>query len=347
VDEPILQGYFPPPPPARGSLLWRAIAGLFRKVFWGLSYLAIALLLFGTVAGSLANHFWICDIACHFQVQYVVGLIGMAAVFAIWRRWKIAGVVSGAALCAFAFHWLPFYWSDVPSPAGKRTIRLLSANVQFDNRSRLPIYELIAREKPDVILLSEVSPIWVADLQSLRDEYPHIHIAPNGGHWGFAILSRLPIENVSIQPLEPITNLVLRADVMLGSSAVRIIGIHPRAPYTPEELAIRNDQFAKIGEYVGENATRTILAGDFNTSSWAPCFSRLLAATGMRDTRRGFGVCATFPTDYWPVRTPIDHCLVSTDIEVLDRRVGPDIDSDHLPILVDLRIEEDGDPRPY
>ena len=346
MDGQILQCYFPPPPPARGSLLWRAIAGLFRRAWWSLIYLITVLLLFGTIAGLLANRFWICDIACHFQVQYVVGLIGMAAVFAIGRRWRVAGVVTVAALCAFAFHWLPFYWSDAPSATGKRSLRLLSANVQFDNRSRLPICELIAREEPDVILLFEVSPIWVADLQSLRDEYPHIHIAPSGGHWGFAILSRFPLEQVSVQSIAPITNLVLHAEVVLGSTSVRVIGIHPLAPYTPGELAIRNEQIVKIGEYVGADATRTILAGDFNTSSWAPCFSRLLAATGMRDTRRGFGVCATFPTDYWPVRTPIDHCLVSKDIEVLDRRVGPDIDSDHLPILVDLRIEEQGDPRP-
>ena len=340
VDEHLLQGYFPPPPPANARGFWRTIGSVVRKVSWFMLYCIAAVLLFGTISGWMADQFWICEIACHFQVQYIVGLASVAVVFAIGRRWRVAGIVIGAALLAFVVHWLPFYWSDAPVPIGKRSLRLLSGNVRFDNRSRASFFELIASEKPDIILLFEVSPIWVADLQSLASEFPHMRIAPNGGHWGCAILSRLPIDSVTVEPLGPSTNLILQANVSVGPNSVRLVGIHPRAPYTPPELALRNEQLTKIAGYLGPNTKRTIIAGDFNTSSWSSCFDRFAAATGTRDTRRGFGVCATFPAGYWPLITTIDHCLVSPDIGVLDRRVGTDFGSDHLPIVVDLAIED-------
>jgi endonuclease/exonuclease/phosphatase (EEP) superfamily protein YafD len=35
---------------------------------------------------------------------------------------------------------------------------------------------------------------------------------------------------------------------------------------------------------------------------------------------------------------PIDHCLVSPEITILDRRLGPAVGSDHYPLIVDFII---------
>ena len=73
------------------------------------------------------------------------------------------------------------------------------------------------------------------------------------------------------------------------------------------------------------------ILGDLNVSPWSPHFGGLLRESGR-------GVQATWPTNLAPMRIPIDHCLVSPDVSVVGRRVGPDVGSDHFPIVVDVQI---------
>ena len=312
---------------------------LLRRAIRFLSYVLAATFIAGVLSPWLADRVWLCEIACHFQVQYIVGLSLLAAIFIATGRRKFGGGLLLAALLAFTIHWLPFYWSEFPSPKGSRSLRLLSANLHFHNPSHELFLELVDREQPDVILLFELSEIWAPDLKFLDQKYPHSKIMPSPGHSGCGVYSRLPLESVAILGVDPYPNFVIEARVLVDDAVVTIFGTHPLAPYTAAEQLMRNAQLANLAGRIGRSRPHTILAGDFNTSSWSPCFGNLMRATGTRDTRRGFGICPTFPATIWPLQTPIDHCLVTPDISVLDRRVGPNIGSDHLPIIVDLRLD--------
>jgi endonuclease/exonuclease/phosphatase (EEP) superfamily protein YafD len=56
----------------------------------------------------------------------------------------------------------------------------------------------------------------------------------------------------------------------------------------------------------------------------------------LRDTRAGFGIQASWPTQIPPLGIPLDHCLVSPELVVLDRRLGPAVGSDHRPVILEL-----------
>jgi hypothetical protein len=95
-------------------------------------------------------------------------------------------------------------------------------------------------------------------------------------------------------------------------------------------------QYAGI---LGVLARAYILLGDLNVTPWSPHFRQLLQQTGL-------------PAQVPPLRIPLDHCLVSPAFQVIERRVGPRLGSDHLPLIVTLAtgrpttIESTFDNRP-
>jgi endonuclease/exonuclease/phosphatase (EEP) superfamily protein YafD len=246
--------------------------------------------------------------------------------------------VTIAAIVAFGVHWLPIYFPQGPPSTGEKSFRLLSTNLQFDNANLDRFFRLVEEEKPDLILIFELSSKWAPTLQHLRTGYPYFLAQPSPGHSGCGVYSRLPLEQLAIEPLGPYPNFVAVMRVRIDNSLVHVFGTHPLAPYSPREMRARNAQLTALAERVGNERSHRVIAGDLNTSGWSPCFKQLMRATNTRDTRCGFGIGATFPSAFWPMRIPIDHCLVSSDIAVVDRRVGPNIGSDHLPIVIDLQI---------
>ncbi len=71
---------------------------------------------------------------------------------------------------------------------------------------------------------------------------------------------------------------------------------------------------------------------------WAHHYNELVESTGLANARDGFGVLPSWPTNIPIAMIPIDHCLVSDEFTVLDVRTGPDIGSDHLPLIVELGL---------
>ena len=62
--------------------------------------------------------------------------------------------------------------------------------------------------------------------------------------------------------------------------------------------------------------------------------------TGLVDSSRGRGLQSTGPVRPLGLRIPIDHCLVSAGVVVHDKQIGPDVGSDHLPLMVDLAVAD-------
>jgi endonuclease/exonuclease/phosphatase (EEP) superfamily protein YafD len=119
-----------------------------------------------------------------------------------------------------------------------------------------------------------------------------------------------------------------------------IVATHPASPKKAWEFADRKRQLAEVGKLARNTAGPVVVVGDLNTTSWSPYFQDLLATSGLLDSRRGFGVEASWPrASLALMRIPIDHCLVSPEVSVLDRWIGEDVGSDHRPIVVEFALE--------
>jgi endonuclease/exonuclease/phosphatase (EEP) superfamily protein YafD len=100
----------------------------------------------------------------------------------------------------------------------------------------------------------------------------------------------------------------------------------------------RNTQLQDIAAVMNSLPRPRALIGDLNISMWAYHYRLLIEQTGLRNARSGFGILPSWPVQLPFAMIPIDQCLVSSEIEIVSVRTGPAIGSDHLPLIVSLRV---------
>jgi endonuclease/exonuclease/phosphatase (EEP) superfamily protein YafD len=201
-------------------------------------------------------------------------------------------------------------------------------------------------ERPDVLVIQECTPQWWANLQPLRAEYPHTQAVVQFGGGGMAVLSRFPLANAETRKVDESTHKIITADVLAGSVAVKLLALHLRTPTTPRGFVFRNSQLAWAAAYMNRQPGPKLLIGDLNTTPFSPYFRDFEQSTGLRNVRRGWGLLPSWSP--WRVSSfaapsflsiPIDHCLVSEEIKVARARLGRPVGSDHLPLIVELVVE--------
>lgn len=296
-----------------------------------------------TFASFFARYWWRAEQFCHFRLQYGWLLVIAATVLISARQQRFALVAILGALVNFAFV-LPIYGIAQPGDIEKKPWRLISYNVLSSNDRYDDVLEMLRKEDADVVLLYEVSHAWARQCEKLRDKYPHQHLLPQSNNFGIALLSR-----VSWQSVETIEWGTDGAPSIVAEfhSFGTLIGTHPLPPGSRKIAEMRNDQLRAIGKYCRQQneaaarngeSSRLIVAGDLNITSYSPFFHDLLRTANLLDSRQGFGVQASWsPRIPLLFSIPIDHCLVSPSLEVINRRVGPKLGSDHRPVMIDLR----------
>jgi endonuclease/exonuclease/phosphatase (EEP) superfamily protein YafD len=188
------------------------------------------------------------------------------------------------------------------------------------------------------VLLVETSDAWIQALSPLAGEYPHQLTRPRSDNFGVALYSRRALQEADIRMFGAAGVPSVVARIEYRGSPLHILLTHPVPPMSGHNALLRDGQLVAAAVAAQALGPRTILAGDFNTTPWSPVFADVLARSGLRDSAHGFGPQPTWPTTLpWPCRIPIDHCLHSSDLEVVDRRTGADIGSDHLPLIIELR----------
>jgi endonuclease/exonuclease/phosphatase (EEP) superfamily protein YafD len=307
--------------------------------FWAMIEATGALLCVFTVTAFLGRFSWMFDLTAHFRIQYAVGLAALAAVCLVRRRccW---GVVFSAFLAANLALVIP-YCCFGSEPVGQRrtALRAMVINVHTENRSFGLVEKFIREQNPDLVLLMEVNDEWMETLAPLKTIYPHICQESREDNTGIALFSKLPLRNFETLYLGSWGAPTLTAEIEINGRPIRIVGTHPPPPVGSENTLSRNQQLSEVAAQIRKWQGSIVLLGDLNTTVWSDSFSQLVSESGLRDTGRGQGIQATFPAKHLPLRIAIDHCLVSGDLHVVSRKVGADVGSDHLPVMIELATE--------
>ena len=114
--------------------------------------------------------------------------------------------------------------------------------------------------------------------------------------------------------------------------------VHPRPPEDAAKTAARDALFVELAAMVSRETLPVVVIGDFNATPWSYAFRDFSAETGLVNSQKGYGLAATWPTGLPITLVPLDHMLHSESLTTVERDIGPDLGSDHLPLTVEVSL---------
>jgi len=304
---------------------------------WGLLMAAGTIAAVATIVGFFGRFCWVFDLFSHFRVQYLIGLSMLGVVLFIGRRRRTAALFLALGV-ANLVPILPLFFGK-PAPPDlvipRLRAMLLNVNTHLGDAGR--VKTVVAAADPDILVLEEINESWMSELACLTNAYPHTVVRPRTDNFGIGLFSKLPIDEAEVVFIGNAEVPSILATVTTAHTNLHIVATHPLPPIGRDYSQMRNEQLEELPDFI-RSPHPVILLGDLNVTPWNDHFRRLLARAGLRDSSKGFGFQPTWPKDNPLMRIPLDHCLHTPDIAIVDRKVGENVSSDHYPLIVDFTI---------
>lgn len=298
----------------------------------GLRILAAILGVVCLMALALEGPWWL-EYARHFMVQLTV-CCGVGSLVFAFRRSKVWALI----LLSLGVWQATVMWSALDGPEHVEPLggdlKLLSVNVLTSNQNPQPLLDLIAEERPDLLVLLEVNQMWLDMLRSLHEKFPYRAEQARGDNFGIALWSRIPME-AKTEWIGPVEIPSIRAHFGEVEVPFTLFAIHPLPPMNKRMVLSRNRQLTAVAEQINRVSHPVLVAGDANATPWSHALLDFRSQAGLRPARTS--LTATWPTYFAPMGIQIDHVLATTGIEVVSCERGPDVGSDHWPLLTRFR----------
>jgi endonuclease/exonuclease/phosphatase (EEP) superfamily protein YafD len=312
-----------------------ALRSLLNRAWKSAPFVLAALALVHPLATLLARHDWRLDLVTHFQ-EPALAITLLALIAALWRHRRLA--ICLGLLAATQLAPVLRYAGSNPVAADVRSnerLRVVMANVLERNHNYELLERLIRDERPDVVGLVEVTPAWIKGLEAARREFPYrVELAV--GSRGMAFWFRKAPRSLDApEVLAPPGNPVAHATLLLGGKVRHLWLVHPSNPLSERGRYSSNGELAALAERIRRTPGSHVVFGDLNRTDGSPYFHDFQRAAGLRDSRLGFGRQPSWPVGS-PYQIAIDHAFLSPDLAVTERRLGPNIGSDHRPLVLEI-----------
>ncbi len=218
-------------------------------------------------------------------------------VTASWAGFWVAAVIGP---------WLPHH-----SPAPRRPITLVAANVYDRNRQLPKGLADVMRQQGDVVVITEAALHAYSDL---RPRYPYAQLAPDRDQ---VVLSRYRLRRIGEQAAFPVPFRTNRWTLDAPGGPVTLYTVHLSRPHGTETRDIRHalvsqaDAVRLLLASVANESRPAIVAGDFNLSDRTREYRKL--ASALRDAMRARRAAPTYDIRlrYRPFLLRIDHLFES------------------------------------
>jgi len=267
-----------------------------------------------------------------FQYVWLFTLFGL---FFFLTKEKVFAILSILfAIILFSKIW-PTQIVTVSSSKAQSEFSILSINLLSSNTDSKKVNLLIEEKHADILLLIEYTSYW--DKHALTTEYPYSIIEPREDNFGIALFSKFPLTDGRIMDFTNSRFPMTAAKIEVGNQMVDILGLHYENPIGRNQTKLQKFQIQETISYT-QTKQNVIVIGDFNLTPYTKDFSNLLTQSDLKDSRLGFGIQGSWPSVWSPLRIPIDHALVSKNITVKYREIGPSVGSDHLPLYLQFQL---------
>ena len=278
----------------------------------------------------------------HSAIPDVGGYVSLLETFLPWLWVAIAMLVLAALIVRrSAFAWLGaiaaaaawlviFVPALLPHPStGQTSLRVVSENIDADNRSPATTIETLMQRGADLVALQELDAYSrpIAE-RMLASAYPHSYVVGTIGLW-----SKTPLSAAKPLDLGLGWNRALSIQVSTQQGPVRVFEVH-MASVRPGEYEQRDGMLTSLATQLKEATDqRVIVVGDFNSASSDREF-RQLESTVEESPTSTFGFGYTWPASFPFAR--VDHVL-TRGFSTVSSTVLPANGSDHLALDIGLR----------
>jgi len=282
---------------------------------------------------------WLCSLPLPF----------LALAAAVWRRRLLVPLAAAAIVIVFPMMGFQVHLSA--SAPARPALKVLTCNVEEKVFRPSSLAAVIAEEEPDVVALQEVR-------EGTRFIWPPAwHVVERDE---FILASRWPIAERQrvARPGRP-DFAAIRYTVQSPDREIQIFNLHLSTPRPGLEAVLsrktlidpsgagqmeavlrrRAAECAQTSDWIARFPGPKIVVGDFNMPSdstlfrrcWSSSLTDAFSAVGW-----GFGFTKISEKGGWSYGARIDHVLFSTPWHCVRCWVGPDIGSDHLPLLAEF-----------
>ena len=307
---------------------------------------------------ALAGSWWpLFDFYAQLQMQILVVTTAIMLVAVSVQMWRS---FVQSLVCAAALGWSLYPHLAPPprvepgvAPGTGAPVRIAWANLRNWVTGGPAVVRLLETETPDIVILTELTERHRAAALTAPG-YGFRTPFPAGSAFDLLLMSR-------VQPTEVRFDYAFGADYPIlearfcaidgASVCLAIIALHAPRPPLPEaawgEPANLRDGLLALAATMARRRLvaqdHVLLIGDFNATPYSSVVRDMLARSGLIDTTSAAAENPEQPRPTWlstwpGVGLPIDNALVSPGLRVVERRLGPNIQSDHRPLVLHLRL---------
>ncbi len=288
---------------------------------------------------------WIAELCASLRCQVVVVLLICALPFLFTRSLRL---VSGFLISLALINIGLLCTLIIPIQAKADAKDYLSFQVYQTKMEDKKSWEEIAKQVteigPDIFCVENLDAKSVYQMKAILPTYIRGGEFPDDKGTGIGIFCNKPMSNIHMKKVGPDKLPMVTASCKFEFGECNIVALMAPPPSDAASFKKRNEYLNAVALEVTKLQGPIVVTGLFNITPYGAAFANMNKAGNLQDGRKGNGVIPNWhwgPTDIMINRFPVDHFLVSQNIEVQQYSVKPNtLGGTHAPILGKFQIQE-------